>query len=235
MKRRFLALALALCLLGACVGCSTTQAQINEYNATLFVQGVLDETYTGIASDGYLKLMGSTAEEVQAAYRDNLEAEFSQRLAVRFQLDEDCLTKELQEDFLRLLAEVYAKASYTVGQATALSGGRYCVEVSVTPVTFFQAAYDDGFAALRAAFEKEHSLPDEKTQASMDAAQLKKATQRFERLWAQEVYDYLFVRLDAVTTGPAVTKLALVTPESNGQYTLSPTDLQDIDDLVLQY
>ncbi len=49
------------------------------------------------------------------------------------------------------------------------------------------------------------------------------------------MYDYLYARLDAVTTGAAVTKLVLVSPDSQGLYTLSDTDLRDVDDLILQY
>lgn len=234
MKKRLLAAALCLGLL-LCSGCSTTQAQINQYNAVLFVRGVLDETYTGAPSDGYLALMDLTAEDAGETFQKNLEAEFSQRLAVRFQIDETFLKNDLKTDFLDLLETVYAKASYSVPQAAKLDGGRYCVEVSVTPVTFFQAAYADGYAKLRADFEKAHPLPDEDKQADMTAAQIRKARENFETKWAQEVYDYLYARLDAVTTGPAVTKLVLVTPDTAGHYTLSPTDFQDVDDLVLQY
>lgn len=234
MKKRLFALTVAALLL-FCSACSTTQAQINQYNATLYVQGVLDETYSGAVDSGYLKLMEMTEEDAQETFEKNLEAEFSQRVAVRFQLDETFLKNDLKADYLTLLEEVYAKARYTVRQATPLEQGRYCVEVSVTPVTFFAAAYSDGYAALRSGFEKEHPLPDEEAQADMTAAQLRRANERFETQWAQEVYDYLYARLNAITTGEAVTKLVLVSPNGSGRYTLSSTDLQDIDDLILQY
>lgn len=234
MKKQLFCLALAICLL-LCAGCSSTQTQINQYNAVLYVRGLLDETYTGAPSSDYLRLMDATQEEARETFEKNLDAEFSQRVAVRFQLDETFLKSDVRADYLELLEQVYAKASYTVVQAVALDHGRYCVEVSVTPVTFFQAAYADGYAKLRADFEKTHSLPDEEKQADMTAAQIRKATENFERKWAKEVYDYLYARLDAITTGTAVTKLVLVTPDTTRHYTLSPTDLQDIDDLILQY
>ncbi len=63
----------------------------------------------------------------------------------------------------------------------------------------------------------------------------RKAVERFESQWAQAVYDYLYGRLDAVTTGAAVTKLVLVSPDSQGRYALSDTDRRDVDDLILQY
>lgn len=234
MKKRLFTLALCACLVLS-AGCSTTQAQINQYNAVLYVQGVLDETYTGAAGQGYLQLADITDEDVQKTYQKNLKAEFSQRVAVRFQLEENYLKNDMKQDFMELLETVCSKISYTVGQATALDHGRYCVAVSVTPVTFFQAAYADGYAKLRADYEKTYSLPDEEAQEDMTAAQIRRAKERFEQRWAKKVYDHLYARLDAITTGSAVTKLVLVAPDGNNNYSISATDLQDIDDLVLQY
>ncbi len=231
MKTRIAALLLALAL---CAGCSTSQAQINRHNAAVYVAGVLDETYSGAASDAYYALTGRTAEDAQKTFQANLEAEYTQRLAQRFELDDEFVSRTLEADFLKLLDTVYRKASYQVKEATPLEGGRYCVELTVTPVTFFAAAYQDGYKALREDFEKTHSLPDE-DDPDLTGAQARKATERFQRQWAQAVYDYLYGRLDAVTTGGAVTKLVLVSPDSQGLYALSDTDLRDVDDLILQY
>ncbi len=179
-------------------------------------------------------MTGRTAEDARKTFHANLESEYTQRLAQRFELEDEFVSRTLEADFLELLDTVYRKASYEVKEATPLEGGRYCVELTVTPVTFFAAAYQDGFKALREDFEKTHSLPDA-DDPDLTGAQARKATERFERQWAQEVYDYLYGRLDAVTTGGAVTKLVLVSPDSQGLYALSDTDLRDVDDLILQY
>lgn len=229
MKKRLFALVAALCL---CAGCATPQAQINQHNATLYVQGLLDETYTGEASESYYTLVDHTAEDAQALFDKNLENEYLQRLAVRFELDPQYVSRSLQQDFLDLLDQVYRHASYSVKAATPLDEERYCVEVSVTPVTFFAAAYADGYKSLREEFEEGHPRPD---QDGLSPARQRKAEETFEALWAQEVYDYLYPRLSAVTTGSAVTKLVLLSPDGHGLYTLSSSDLRDIDDLILQY
>ncbi len=231
MKTRMAALLLALAL---CAGCSTSQSQINRHNAGVYVAGVLDETYAGVASDAYYTLTGRTAEDAQKTFEANLESEYAQRLALRFELEDEFVSRTLKADFLKLLDTVYRKAGYEVREATPLEGGRYCVELSVTPVTFFSAAYADGYKALREDFEKTHSLPDEDDPDLTDA-QRRKAKERFESQWAQAVYDYLYGRLDAVTTGAAVTKLVLVSPDGQGRYALSDTDRRDVDDLILQY
>lgn len=234
MKRQIAALLCALALLG-CAGCSTTQQEINRYNATLYVQGFLSETYLGTAPDAYLSLMDADAESVEETFQKNLEAEYTQRLAVRFELNDAYVPKDLRADFLALLEQVYAKTRFTVKTAVPLDDERFCVEVSVTPVTFFHAAYTDGFAKLKKDFQQDHPQPTPEALAGMTDAQARRATERYEQAWAAAVYDYLYARLDAITTGSAVTKLCLVSPNPQGYYFLSQTDLQDIDDTVLAY
>ncbi len=232
MRRPLAALALAALLLS---GCATTQDQISRANAVLYVQGVLDETYTGAPQDAYLALVDYGPDQALQRFEANLSAEYSQRLAPRFELEDRYVSRALRADFLSLLETVYQKASYTVHAATPLEEGRYCVELSVTPVAFFAAAYDDGFDLLRQDFDQTHHLPDEAEAQTLSPADLRRAEERYYGDWAQAVYDYLYARLDNITTDPAVTKLVLLTPDSQGLYTLSPTDLQDVDDLILRY
>lgn len=240
-KRRFAAAVLCAAM-ALCAGCSTAGSQMSRHNAVVYVQGVLDETYTGQASDSYLALVDHTAGDAQDAFQSNLEAELSQRLCLRFDLEEQFLSRQLKADFLALLDQVYARASYTVKTATVLDNGRYCVELTVTPVTFFAAAYADGFEALQTEFETRHTPPEEPGEDASGGegedptpARQRKERETYETLWAQTVYDYLYARLDAVTTGPAVTKLVLVSADGDGIYTLQESDLQDVDDLILQY
>ena len=233
MKRSLAALGLvaALCL----SGCSTSQAQISRHNAGLYVRGLLDETYTGTPQETYLTLVEHTQEDARKAFEANLTAEYEQRLARRFGLEDKYISRELRTDFLDLLDRVYQKAHYTVASTTPMEDGRYCVELSVTPVTFFAAAYADGYTALRRDFDKTHSLPEEEEAQAMDDAALRRAQEDYHSAWAQAVYDYLYPRLDNITTGGAVTILVLLSPDSQGLYTISATDLQNVDDLILQY
>ena len=244
-KRRFAAAALTA-VLALCAGCSTAGSQMSRHNAVVYVQGVLDETYTGQPSDSYLTLVDHTAQDAQDAFQTNLESELSQRLCLRFDLEEQFMSRQLKADFLELLDQVYARANYTVKTATALDTGRYCVELTVTPVTFFAAAYADGFKSLQEEFEAHHTPPDQNSEDGVNdentvegedptPAQQRKERETYEALWAQTVYDYLYARLDAVTTGAAVTKLVLVSADGDGIYTLQTSDLQDVDDLILQY
>lgn len=234
-KRRLAALVLAAAVCLGAAGCSTSASQISRHNASVYVQGVLDETYTGAPQEAYLTLTGRTPEEAQEVFTKNLSAEYTQRLVLRFGLEDQYVSRSLRQDFLDLLDTVYAKSAYTVKSATPLDNGRYCVELSVTPVTFFAAAYADGYKALRQDFDKTHSLPGGEEAQDMDPAKLRRAEEDYYKAWAQAVYDYLYPRLDNITTGPAVTKLVLVSPDSDGLYTLSANDLQDVDDLILQY
>lgn len=233
MRKTLIALGLAA---GLCLsGCATSQAQISRYNAGVYVRGVLDETYTGAPGEDYLKLVDRSPQEAQQVFDRNLSDEYAQRLARRFELEDKYVPRALREDFLALLDTVYQRASYTVKSTTPMEGGRYCVELSVTPVTFFAAAYADGYERLRRDFDLTHALPTDLEAQAMSAAQLRRARADYHSAWAQAVYDYLYPRLDAITTGEAVTLLVLVSPDSQGRYTLSATDLQNVDDLILRY
>lgn len=235
MRKRLLPLLLAALLILGAAGCSTTGAQVSRHNVQLYVQGVLDETYTGQAAESYRTLVAHSEEDVQAAFQANLEAEYTQRLTLRFELADRFISRSMKADYLALLDAVYRRVSYTVKTATPLEDGRYCVEVEVTPVTFFADAYSDGYAQLLSDFGETHAKPTQAELAKLEPAQARKVQERYETAWAKAVYDYLYARLDAVTTGAAVTKLALVSPDGQGLYTLSATDLQDIDDLILAY
>ena len=234
MRRTFIALTLAaaLCL---SAGCSTSQAQISRHNAGVYVRGVLDETYSGAPQETYLTLVDRTREDARKTFQANLTAEYEQRLALRFGLEDQYISRELRQDFLKLLDKVYEKASYTVVSTTPMEDGRYCVELSVSPVTFFSAAYSDGCKQLRQDFDKTHALPSEEEAQAMEPAALRKVQEDYHSAWAQAVYDYLYPRLDNITTGSPVTVLVLLSPDGQGLYTISATDLQRVDDLILQY
>lgn len=235
VKRRGSALLCALALSTALSGCSSTQNQVNSYNATVYVQGLFDETYTGKSSEVYQSLMDSDPESAKKCYSDNLQSEFSQRLAPRFELEEEYLTASQKEGFYLLLGRVYGKVEYRIRTAIPLDNDRFCVEVIVTPVTFFQTAYASGFDALKTEFEKTHKPLDEEKLAEMTPAQALKTRERYHQAWADAVYDDLYGRLDSITTASAVTKLTLVSANSQGYYSLSATDFQDVDDEILRY
>lgn len=232
MKKRILALALALLTLA---GCTTVDSSVNEFNATAYVRGLLDETYTGRAEEVYLSLMEKDEEGVAETYQKSLQSEYENRFLRRFEVEDRYVSRELRQDFLDLLDEVYSHAAFSVKSAVKLDDTRYCVEVTLTPVTFFSAAYADGFARLVAKFEEEHPEPTEEELAELSAAQVTRREREEGEAWAQAVYDYLYPRLSAVTTGTAVTKLLLVSPNGQGYYTVSATDLQDLDDRILAY
>ncbi len=235
MRGRIAALGLCAALCLSLPGCSTAKSQITRHNAGLYVQGVLDETYSGEPEEAYLTLTGRTGEDAQAAFSENLQAEYDQRLCARFELEDEYVPRALRRDFLELLDQVYRKAGYAVKSATPLEDGRYCVELSVTPVTFFSAAYADGYDRLRRDFEDESGYLTDQELDALEPVEARKARQEREAAWAQAVYDNLLLRLDNINTGSAVYKLVLVSPDSQGLYSLSATDRQDVDDLILQY
>ena len=134
LRGRAAALAAAALLCLSLTACGETKMTV--FDATAYVKGVLDETYKGTWNNAFLDLVELTDGEAQDAYEASLEQEY-RRFAYQFDLDESALTEETRQAVLDLLAEVCAKAQYSVQEAVPLDDTRYAVEVSVRPLDLF--------------------------------------------------------------------------------------------------
>ena len=126
------------------------------FDATAYVKGVLDETYKGTWNNAFLDLVELTDGEAQDAYEASLEQEY-RRFAYQFDLDESALTEETRQAVLDLLAEVCAKAQYSVQEAVPLDDTRYAVEVSVRPLGLFLQVREDSLADYQEAFARKYA------------------------------------------------------------------------------
>ena len=114
LRGRAAALAAAALLCLSLTACGETKMTV--FDATAYVKGVLDETYKGTWNNAFLDLVELTDGEAQDAYEASLEQEY-RRFAYQFDLDESALTEETRQAVLDLLAEVCAKAQYSVQEA----------------------------------------------------------------------------------------------------------------------
>lgn len=106
------------------------------------VQGNLDAVYAGTWSEEYLALTGLTAEDCQAAYENNLEAEARHFLAYYGYSDEG-LEDDVFQDIIELYRDLYRHAAYTVGPAARLDEETQAVKVQITPLNLFALAEAD--------------------------------------------------------------------------------------------
>ena len=223
--RRWAAAGAALVLtlsLAACQGETMT-----AFDATAYVQGVLDETYKGTWDNAFLDLVDLTDGEAQDAYEASLEEEY-RRFAYQFDLDDSLLTEETRQSALDLLAEVSAKAQYTVQQAVALDDTRYAVEVSVRPMDLFIQVREDALADFQTQFAQQYAGvdPDELSEEGLS---------EYENAWASGIVELCRSRLGLLNYRDVESILVLVAPDDDGLYTMGDNDFSNLSALILPY
>ena len=222
-----LAAALLLCLgLGACGGETMT-----SFDAASYVSGVLDETYKGEWDNAFLDLVDLTDGEAQDVYEAALEEEY-RRFAYQFDLNDSLLTEETRQSALDLLAEVSAKAQYTVQQAVALDDTRYAVEVSVRPMDLFIQVREDALADFQAQFSEQYAGVDLDELSAEERTALET---EYENAWASGIVELCRSRLGLVGYGDVERILVLVAPDDDGLYTMSDNDFSNLSALILPY
>lgn len=222
-----LAAALLLCLgLGACGGETMTR-----FDAAAYVSGVLDETYKGTWDNAFLDLVDLTEGEAQDAYEAALEEEY-RRFAYQFDLNDDALTDETRQAALDLLAQVCAKAQYTVQGATALDETRYAVEVSVRPLDLFVQVREDALDDFRETFAQTYAGVDLEGLTAEERAELET---EYENQWALGIIGLCEDRLGLAAYRDVERILVLVAPDDEGYYTMGDNDFNNLSTLILPY
>lgn len=219
--------ALALTLsLTACQGESMT-----AFDAAAYVQGVLDETYKGTWNNAFLDLVDLTDGEAQDAYEASLDEEY-RRFAYQFDLNDALLDDETRQSALDLLADVSAKAQYTVGATAALDDTRYAVEVSVRPMDLFLQVREEDLADFRAQFAAEYADIDPEDYDAETWAELER---EHENAWASGIVALCRSRLGLLGYGDVERILVLVAPDDEGLYTMGDNDFSNLSALILPY
>ena len=221
-----LALAAALALgLSGCGGETMTR-----FDAAAYVSSVLDETYKGTWDNAFLDLVDLTEGEAQDAYEAALEE--YRRFAYQFDLNDDALTDETRQAALDLLAQVCAKAQYTVQGATALDETRYAVEVSVRPLDLFVQVREDALDDFREAFAQTYADVDLEGLTAEERAELET---EYENQWALGIIGLCEDRLGLAAYRDVERILVLVAPDDEGYYTMGDNDFNNLSTLILPY
>ena len=155
IRRRPAALLAALCLCLALTGCDTG-AHMTVFDASSYVSGLLDQSFKKTWSNAWLDLVDLTEGAALDAYEAGLDQEY-RRFAYQFDLQDASLTDETRQAARDLLAEICAKAQYTVQSAVALDDERYAVEVKVRSIDLFLQVEADDLSDYAAAFQAAHA------------------------------------------------------------------------------
>lgn len=195
-----------------------------------YIQGLLDKYYKGQYNQEYLDLVDLTEAEAKEQYEDWLYQEvdyFSYYFAI------DYPTEEFNDAVAEMYKEVYAKADYTVHEATKLSSGNYAVEVTVKPVDIMlQVTDDDAQDALTEAYDEVTDGVDVEKLSDAEAEEL---TKKWDENYAWRVLDLVKSHLDEIGYGEEKSMVFQLAEDSDGYYSLVEGDLQNFDSYVISY
>ncbi|MBQ2062103.1 MAG: hypothetical protein II458_05435 [Oscillospiraceae bacterium] len=215
-------LALACLMLLSVIACKALPNKSEQFS--ILVQGNLDEIYLGRANSSYLKLTGSTAEDVAANYEGSLGQEatfFCGYFSIAHPTD------QIRSEIVELYRQIYANASYIVGDAVKADDGSYAVSVEIQPLNIMQTAIDGHEESLAGFYEKYRDVDSETLSGAELAA--------YEADWAHAVIGMVRAQLSHITYRDAVTVDVRVSQTEGGFWQMNAEDLQAVDALILYY
>ncbi|MCI2106883.1 MAG: hypothetical protein LKK00_09255 [Intestinimonas sp.] len=216
---RYAAAGLAAALL-FCLSLSGCGDKMTTFDATAYIQGLLDETYKGTWSAGYLALVGLSKTEAVQAYADGLDQEYA-RFVYQLGLNDALLSDQTRSDAKELLKDICLKAQYTVHDAVPLDDTRYAVDVSVRPIDLFEQVESDDLNDYTDTFLSQYTGVTDQT-ARAEA-------------WAQGMISLCRNKLNILGYGDVEHILMLVSPDDSGHYSISDNDFSNLCALVLPY
>ncbi len=122
-----------------------------KFDATAYVQGMLDAAFHGQASADFLKMTGDTEETVKEAYEQTIQNtidSFSTSFLSSSGLGEDAFTDEAREQVAEMARILYSKTTFTAGEAEKTDTG-YTVSLTIEPVVFSMSGLTDQLLDLQ--------------------------------------------------------------------------------------
>lgn len=157
-KRKAIVLYLAVVLsLGMLTGCG------KKMDASAYVKALLDNTYKNDPS-GILEQKIGTEEEAAELYEQGLDA-------VMASLVQENISEELKDEYRTVLANLYSKVKYTVGEFEEQEDGSLVVTINCEQMKVFEpamTAYIEAVAELSEQYENaKEEVPSEEKQNEM--------------------------------------------------------------------
>ena len=188
-----------------------------------YVQSLLDVEYKGI-TDTYMELTGDTQENSDAFYPACMRY-WAYILADYFLIVPDIST-EVEERLVSLTEDVFSHVNYEVADAVQ-SDDYYTVEVTISPMLFVTAAYDEvvayaeDFQARSDAGEHGDYQNDEEAYTAREIEYANGVMDILEKYTADIQYD------------EPVSKIVKIEEDADGYYGISDEDYADLENYLL--
>lgn len=172
MKKKLSIILACIMLVGVLGGCG------NSFDASAYIKALLDNSYKNDSSQ-IVSMKIATAEEAADLYEQGLDAEVDSMASAV-----GSLSKEQEEAYRNLFADVLAGAKYTVGEAEKQDDGSFVVTVTYEQMNVFEPAMKAYIEAVYAqseiwqtAYENGEGIPSDAEMTDWLATTLKDCIQ----------------------------------------------------------
>lgn len=225
--QRACALLPALALMVSLAACGGGSG-VSSFDASKYIQGLLDKTYLGKYED-YMKVVDVTENECEEDYISGLESE-AEYFAGVFQID--YLTDDLKAEIVDLYRDIYAQSKYTVSPATKQDDTTYSVKVTVEPIDIFHLVSD---ALDAGAVDDFNALYDDADIDSMTDEEFDAFYAEYDEAWARMIIDLTREKLPELGYLDAQSILVQVTEDDDGLWGIPQADFDNLDWLIIDY
>lgn len=219
--KRFAALALAL---GLTLALSACNQGISTFDAKVYMEGMLKQTYLGEFDEGYLTLVDSNEDEAQGIYENTLDVE-SQFFCYFYDIYYPSDTQ--MEQIKDLYGRIYAHTKFEVVSAAKQDDGSFSVKLSIEPINIVKLAEAKLEEALEPFYTKyENADIDNMTDEEYEA---------YDQEFAQIIIDTYESVMPEIGNEEAKSLSVQIEEDEEGYYSLIDDDFDRIDAMIINY
>ena len=218
-KKKIILITVILAVILAAGTFAAIYLYINRFDASEYVQAVLDTSYKN-ETDQYVEITGISNKEAEKIFEDNLDATMAG-------FESSQMPEEMLPKYRELFGELAGKVSYTIGEPEKQEDGTYTVPVIIKPITLFTDTYET--------FQtRAQEYAQEVTDSVMNGGEMP-ADEEMQSQIYQIYYDVLKERVDSgMLYGGARNTTLQVTKEGNREFTIDQEDMDKLDSMLIE-
>ncbi len=225
--KRVTALALSAAFL---IGVLSACGRLKPEEASLLVQGTLDQTYLGKLDSDFLKLADLGENEAREAYENGLDDEV-EKFIYYFDIDYPDENPSLKEEIKSMYRELLANARYTVGEAEEQDKNTYIVNVQVEPIDFFRLVVESFDSVVDSYYDKYGNMNLD----SLTEEELGELLIEADGFWTQCILKLCQEKMSELSYLPAETVSVSVVRDESGVWVIDSSSLSYINRIITYY
>lgn len=222
-----LALVMAGVMLLGC-GCSAKNLAGSKQGTRYqkYINNIMECCYYGDFAK-YVEVCDATKEEAMDSYNSTVEY-YACQLMTFNQIDYDYISDEMYEKYVKLAADILKKAKFHVAEGVKVNDN-WQVQVDIEPVDINDTTWDEIEKVIDGYNDNLDAIDTSKmTDEQVDAIYIE-----LQEDYAQKVYDVFAAHIATMGYKEKISKIVIISTDSEGLYGIADDDWNDIDDIVV--